>query len=186
MSEEIEEIPNVIISKIYLENIIYIYTIQEAYQLKDFLITTANINKYDYDTMIKDLEATTRHEDHLKKIRRKWLEESKKYKEAVEHMKEYQEETYKKKNSELVNKLKKKDQVLLTVLKKNQQSKMKERQKAIESMMEKESKKQVEGQFDLFNMKLADISRELDKINVNELTPIEALNTLSKLKDMIK
>lgn len=51
---------------------------------------------------------------------------------------------------------------------------------------EKESKKQVEGQFDLFNMKLADISRELDKINVNELTPIEALNTLSKLKDMIK
>ena len=140
MSEEIEEIPNVIISKIYLEYIIYIYTIQEAYQLKDFLITTANINKYDYDTMIKDLEATTRHEDHLKKIRRKWLEESKKYKEAVEHMKEYQEETYKKKNSELVNKLKKKDQVLLTVLKKNQQSKMKERQKAIESMMEKEKK----------------------------------------------
>jgi len=104
------------------------------------LITTANINKYDYDTMIKDLEATTRHEDHLKKIRRKWLEESKKYKEAVEHMKEYQEETYKKKNSELVKKLKKKDQVLLTVLKKNQQSKMKERQKAIESMMEKEKK----------------------------------------------
>ena len=42
------------------------------------------------------------------------------------------------------------------------------------------------GLFDLFNMKLADISRELDKINVNELTPIEALNTLSKLKDMIK
>ena len=55
-------------------------------------------------------------------------------------MKEFQEETYKKKNSELVKKLKKKDQVLLTVLKKNQQSKMKERQKAIESMMEKEKK----------------------------------------------
>ena len=125
MSEEIEEIPNVIISKIYLENIIYIYTIQEAYQLKDFLITTANINKYDYDTMIKDLEATTRHEDHLKKIKRKWVDESKKYKEAVEHMKEFQEESYKKKNSDLVKKLKK-----------NQQSKMKERQKAIESMME--------------------------------------------------
>ena len=90
--------------------------------------------------MIKDLEATTRHEDHLKKIRRKWIEESKKYKEAVQHMKEFQEETYQKKNTELVSKLKKKDQVLLTVLKKNQQSKMKERQKAIESMMEKEKK----------------------------------------------
>ena len=28
--------------------------------------------------------------------------------------------------------------------------------------------------------------KELDKININELTPIEALNTLVKLKDMIK
>ncbi len=51
---------------------------------------------------------------------------------------------------------------------------------------EKEEKKQVEGQFDLFNIKLADISHELDKINVNELTPIDALNTLVKLKEMIK
>ena len=51
---------------------------------------------------------------------------------------------------------------------------------------EKESAKQVEGQFDLFNLKLADISHELDKININELTPIDALNTLVKLKEMIK
>ena len=51
---------------------------------------------------------------------------------------------------------------------------------------EKESKKQVEGQFDLFNLKLADISHELDKININELTPIDALNTLVKLKEMLK
>ena len=51
---------------------------------------------------------------------------------------------------------------------------------------ESESKKQVEGQFDLFNLKLADISHELDKINVNELTPIDALNTLVKLKELIK
>ena len=51
---------------------------------------------------------------------------------------------------------------------------------------EPEAKKQVEGQFDLFNLKLADISHELDKINVNELTPIDALNTLVKLKEMIK
>ena len=49
-----------------------------------------------------------------------------------------------------------------------------------------ENKKQVEGQFDLFNLKLADISHELDKININELTPIEALTTLAKLKEMIK
>ena len=51
---------------------------------------------------------------------------------------------------------------------------------------DKESKKQVEGQFDLFDVKLADISHELDKININELTPIEALNALAKLKELIK
>ena len=51
---------------------------------------------------------------------------------------------------------------------------------------EKEAKKQVEGQFDLFNLRLADISHELDKVNVNELTPIDALNTLVKLKEMLE
>ncbi len=51
---------------------------------------------------------------------------------------------------------------------------------------EKEEKKQVAGQFDLFNMKYEDITHELDKINLNELTPIDALNTLAKLKDMLK
>ena len=50
---------------------------------------------------------------------------------------------------------------------------------------DKEAKKQVEGQFDFVNIKLADISHELDKINVNELTPIDALNTLVKLKEML-
>lgn len=98
------------------------------------------MNKFDYDTMLKDLETTSRHEEHLKKIKKKWMDEGKKYKETVEHMKEFQEETYQKKNKELIKKLKKKDQILLTALKKNQQSKMKERQKAIELMMEKEKK----------------------------------------------
>ena len=51
---------------------------------------------------------------------------------------------------------------------------------------EKESKKQVEGQFDIFNLRLADISHELDKININELTPIDALNTLVKLKGLLE
>ena len=50
---------------------------------------------------------------------------------------------------------------------------------------EKENTKQVEGQFDLFNLKLSDLSHELDKININELTPIDALNTLVKLKEMM-
>ncbi len=32
-------------------------------------------------------------------------------------------------------------------------------------------KKQVSGQLDMYNYKLADIATELDKININELTP---------------
>ena len=51
---------------------------------------------------------------------------------------------------------------------------------------EKESKKQVEGQLDFFNIKLSDIAAELDKINLNELTPIAALNVLVKMKEMMK
>ena len=49
---------------------------------------------------------------------------------------------------------------------------------------EKEPKKAyaMQSQFDLFNYKLGEIASEIDKINVNELTPIEALNTLMKLK----
>lgn len=48
------------------------------------------------------------------------------------------------------------------------------------------SKKQVEGQFDLYNYKLAEIAHELDKIDLNELTPISALNTLVKMKEKMK
>ena len=51
---------------------------------------------------------------------------------------------------------------------------------------EKENKKEVAGQLDLYNYKLADIAHELDKINLNELTPIDALNILSKMKDKMK
>ena len=49
-----------------------------------------------------------------------------------------------------------------------------------------ESKKQVEGQFDMFNYKLAEIAHELDKVNLDEITPIDALNTLSKIKEKMK
>ncbi len=48
---------------------------------------------------------------------------------------------------------------------------------------EKEDKKIVSGQLDMYNYKLADIAHELDKININELTPIDALNVLMKLKE---
>ena len=51
---------------------------------------------------------------------------------------------------------------------------------------EKENKKIVEGQFDMFNFKLAEIAHEIDKINLNELTPIDALNTLVKIKEKMQ
>ena len=51
---------------------------------------------------------------------------------------------------------------------------------------EKESKKVVEGQFDMFNFRLAEIAHEIDKIDLNELTPIDALNTLVKIKEKMK
>jgi hypothetical protein len=96
------------------------------------------MNKYDFETMIKDMEICSRHQEHLKKIKKKWMDESKKYKDNVVHMKEYQEETYKKKNKELVEKLKKKEKTLVLSLKNKEKTKLLERQKAIEIMMEKE------------------------------------------------
>ncbi len=47
----------------------------------------------------------------------------------------------------------------------------------------KEDKKKVDGQLDMYNFKLAEIAHELDKVNINELTPIDALNTLVKIKE---
>ena len=96
--------------------------------------------------MIKDFETNARHEDHLKKIRKKRAAESKKYDETIKHMKELKEETYQRKNNELKQKLKKKEQILITSLENKQKDKMKEKQRAIAEMIEKENqaKKNVE------------------------------------------
>jgi DNA mismatch repair protein MutS len=51
---------------------------------------------------------------------------------------------------------------------------------------EKEDKKQVEGQVDLFGFRLEEIASQLDKINLNELTPIDALNILVKMKEKMQ
>ena len=50
----------------------------------------------------------------------------------------------------------------------------------------KENKKQPEGQLDFYNYKLAELAHEIDKINLNELTPIDALNTLMKMKEKMQ
>ncbi len=47
----------------------------------------------------------------------------------------------------------------------------------------KSEKAKNEGQLDLYNYKLAEIAHELDKIKLEEVTPIDALNILSKIKE---
>ncbi len=49
-----------------------------------------------------------------------------------------------------------------------------------------ENKKQTEGQLDFYNYKLAEIAHEIDKINLNEITPIDALTTLMKIKEKMQ
>ena len=48
---------------------------------------------------------------------------------------------------------------------------------------EKENKKVTSGQLDMYNYKLAEIAHQIDKINLDEITPIDALNILAKLKE---
>ena len=52
--------------------------------------------------------------------------------------------------------------------------------------MEKENKKEAAGQLDMYNYKLAEVAHELDKVDLNQLTPIDALNTLVNMKEKIK
>ncbi len=52
-------------------------------------------------------------------------------------------------------------------------------------VIEKESKKVVAGQVDMFNFKLAEVASEFDRIDVNQLTPIDALNTIVKMKEKL-
>ena len=47
----------------------------------------------------------------------------------------------------------------------------------------KENKKIAAGQLDMYNYKLAELAHEIDKINLDELTPIDALNILVKRKE---
>ena len=49
--------------------------------------------------------------------------------------------------------------------------------------IEKQEKGITDGQLTMYNYKLAEIAHELDKIDINELTPIDALNTLVKIKE---
>ena len=53
----------------------------------------------------------------------------KKYHTSLEHMKEYKEETYKKRNKDLINKLNRKESLLITSLENKQKIKKKKKKK---------------------------------------------------------
>lgn len=97
-----------------------------------------DVNKFDYEKMIKDYDTKARKEEHLKKIKKRWATEGKKYAENVEHMKEFREEAYKKKNEELKQKYEKKEKIILDSLKKREADKKKEKERALSILLEKE------------------------------------------------
>ena len=90
--------------------------------------------------MIRDFETAARHEEQLRKIKKKRMAESKKYQETIKHMKELREETYQRKNEELKKKLKRKENLLITQLENKQKDKMEEKRRIITEMIEKENK----------------------------------------------
>ena len=55
-----------------------------------------------------------------------------------------------------------------------------------EKAQEKQNKQVAAGQLDLYNYKLAELAHELDKVDVNQLTLIEALNILVNMKEKMK
>jgi len=61
-----------------------------------------------------------------------------------------------------------------------------ERKSSLISKKDKEKDTMQMGQLDMYNYKLAEIAQEVDKINLNELTPIDALNILVKIKEKMQ
>ena len=134
-------------SQVSTKIIIYIILfIQDSSQFTEIISNTEEINDFDYKRMINDFETSARHQEQLKKIKKKIKAKSKKYEEAIQRMKEIREETYKKRNNELKQKIQKKEEILITTLQNKEKNKMREKEKAIANMIERENqaKKNVE------------------------------------------
>ena len=88
--------------------------------------------------MMTDFEMSARHDNYLRKIKKKWEDEGKRYNDTIIRMKEFIEENYKKINAELMKKLKRKEKLLMTLLENQNKEKMTERKKNLMLMMERE------------------------------------------------
>ena len=113
--------------------------------------------------MMTDFEMAARHEAHLRKIRKRWEEEGKRYKEVIEKMKEQREENYKKKNAELLKKLKKKEKILMTQLENQNKEKMALKRKNIEIMLKR--KKSARANIERYQEKLEDDRKRFQSMN---------------------
>ena len=61
-----------------------------------------------------------------------------------------------------------------------------EKKSIIKDTTTKNEKAEEQGQLSMYNYKLAEVAHEIDKIKLEEITPIEALNILQKIKDKMK
>ena len=113
--------------------------------------------------MMTNFEMAARHEAHLRKIRKRWEEEGKRYKEVIEKMKEQREENYKKKNAELLKKLKKKEKILMTQLENQNKEKMALKRKNIEIMLKRE--KSARANIERYQEKLEDDRKRFQSMN---------------------
>ena len=52
-------------------------------------------------------------------------------------------------------------------------------------IIEQTPKKESADQIDMYNYKIAEVAHEIDRIDFNQLTPIDALNTLVKIKEKL-
>lgn len=86
------------------------------------------------------MDTSNRYQEYWRKARKKVVDLNKNYKGNVEHMKEYKEDQLQKKTNELVERLKQKEKLLLTTLKSKGNSRLKERERIIESLIEREKK----------------------------------------------
>ena len=92
---------------------------------------TIEINDYDYKKMIKEFEIDERFQNNNKKLKKKWAEENRKYQTSIEHMKEFREQSYRQKKSDLLKKLNKKESLWITSLENNKLDKKKEKERII-------------------------------------------------------
>lgn len=99
---------------------------------------TIEINNYDFHKMIKDFEASERCLNNYKKLKKKYKEENKKYQTTIEHMKEFREQNYLKKNKDLMKRLNKKESLWITGLENQRNDKRKEKERILAQMLKKE------------------------------------------------